>query len=162
MPQVLLFTETWFDESVFLYGYINDKYNIFRHDRNKHGGGFMILIDKLYNTDLVKNIEHYNNVNSMWCRFKIGINYFLFGLIYRPHNSGEEYLNVMISEINRTCDCYKNDCIAIRGYFNLPHINWHILSPLNYDNYSNAFVECIISNSLEQLVFCQYKRTEYT
>ena len=81
MPQVLLFTKTWFDEFVILSGYINDKYNIFRHDRNKHGGGAMILIDKLYNTNLVKNIEQYNNVESMWCRFKIGINYFLFGLI---------------------------------------------------------------------------------
>ena len=54
MPQVLLFTETWFNESLILSGYINDKYNIFRHDRNKRGGGVMILIDKLYNTDLVQ------------------------------------------------------------------------------------------------------------
>ena len=54
MPQVLLFTETWFNESIILSGYINDKYNIFRHDRNKHSGGVKILIDKLYNTDLVK------------------------------------------------------------------------------------------------------------
>ena len=153
IPQVLLFTETWFDESVILFGYINDKYNIFRHDRNKHGGGVMILIDKLYNTDLVKNSEQYNNIESMWCRCKIGINYFLFGLVYRPPNSGEEYLNVMISEINHMCDCYKNDCIAINGDFNLPHINWHIPSPLYNDKFSTAFVECIIFNSLEQLVF---------
>ena len=51
------------------------------------------------------------------------------------------------------CDCYKNDCIAISGDFNLPHINWHIPSSLNNDKYSNALVECIMSNSLDQLVF---------
>ena len=90
MPQVHLFTETWFDESVILSGYINDKYNIFRHDRNKHGGGVMILIDKLCNTDLVKNMEQYNKEESMWYRFKVGINYFLFGLIYIPPCSSEE------------------------------------------------------------------------
>ena len=59
----------------------------------------------------------------------------------------------MISEINLMRDCYKNDCIAIRGELNLPHINWHIPSPLNNDKYSNALKKCIISNSLEQLVF---------
>ena len=123
MPQELLFTETLFDESVILSGHINDKYNIFRHSRNKHGGGVMILIDKLYNTDPVKNIEQYNNVELIWCRFKIDINYFLFGLIYRPPKSGEEYLNFIVSEINHMCDCYKNDCIAISGDFNLSYIN---------------------------------------
>ena len=59
----------------------------------------------------------------------------------------------MISEINQMCDCYENDCIAISGEFNLPRINWNIPSPLYNDKYSNAFVECIMSNSLEQLVF---------
>ena len=45
MPQVLLFTETWFDESIILFGYITDIYNIFRHDRKKRSDGVMILID---------------------------------------------------------------------------------------------------------------------
>ena len=67
----------------------------------------------------------------------------------------------MISEINHMCDCYKNDCSAISGDFNLRHINWHVPSPLNNDKYSNVFVECIMSNSLEQLVFFQYDRIEY-
>ena len=39
IPQDLSFNETWFDESVVLSGFINEKYDIFRHDRNKHGGG---------------------------------------------------------------------------------------------------------------------------
>ena len=48
LPQVLLFIETWIDESVVLSGFINEKCNIFRHDRNKHGGEVLLLIDKCY------------------------------------------------------------------------------------------------------------------
>ena len=97
IPQVLSFTETWFDEAIVLFGFINEKCTIFRHDRNKHGGGGgLLLIDKRYSPDLVKNVVQYNNVESIWCRFKIGINHFLFGLICRPPNSGEEHLICII------------------------------------------------------------------
>ena len=67
---------------------MNDKYNVSRYDRNKHDDGVMIFINKLCITDLVKIIVQYNNVEFMWSKFKIGINYFLFGLINRPLNSG--------------------------------------------------------------------------
>ena len=68
----------------------------------------------------------------------------------------------MIFEINHVCDRYKNECVSIYGEFNFLRTNWQIRPPINNNKYSDAFVVCIISNCLEQLVFFQYERTEYT
>ena len=42
-------TGTWFDVTTVLYGVILQKYNIFRSNRNRHGGDVMILCDKVLN-----------------------------------------------------------------------------------------------------------------
>ena len=47
-------TETWFDDSiVLLYVVILQNYDVFRNDRNRHGGGVMILYDKVLNAQPV-------------------------------------------------------------------------------------------------------------
>ena len=41
---IICITETWLDGSFILSGFLASKYIIIRHDRNRNGGGVLILI----------------------------------------------------------------------------------------------------------------------
>ena len=44
LPDIIAICETWCDESIIFYDNIFQSYDIYRHDRNRHGGGVLILV----------------------------------------------------------------------------------------------------------------------
>ena len=45
LPIIITVTETWFDSSIVISGFIANYNIIFRRDGNRHGGGVMTLIN---------------------------------------------------------------------------------------------------------------------
>ena len=68
MHDVIVITKTWLDNAIILFNYPFNLYSTFRKDRNKFGGGVMILISNFLNTELVET-----NINNetVFCEFVI-------------------------------------------------------------------------------------------
>ena len=103
-----------------LYGVILQNYDVFRNDRNRHGGGVMILCDKVLNAQPVDN-PYTVNIEEILCNFTIGYGKFIFGCVYIPPRSGINYLNC----IDNLCKNFSANklIIGLAGDFNLPHID---------------------------------------
>jgi Endonuclease-reverse transcriptase len=150
LPDIILVTETWFDESVILSGYLSRVYSIMRKDRNRHGGGVLLMVKSELKADLVDNNS--SIIEDVWCTFTVDKEKFLFGVIYRPPNNDEAYLFSVMNSISFMCQNYDNHNIIISGDFNFPSIDWEIPCPQQNDKLANEFIDCILSNSLDQIV----------
>ena len=81
---IISLNETKLDSSVPKSFYVNDKYNILRRDRNRHGGGVLVLVKRSYN--LVK-VNYFDDFEAIY--FVISYNNLLLQFIstYRPPNT---------------------------------------------------------------------------
>ena len=68
MPDALVITEAWIDNTIILSNYPFNLNSIFRKDRNRLEGGVTILVSNSYNVDLGEtNI----NIETVWYEFAI-------------------------------------------------------------------------------------------
>ena len=58
----------------------------------------------------------------------------------------------MLDSINLMCATFKNNSVILFGDFNLPSINWIDFVPVHSDVMSVQFLDCVLSNSLNQIV----------
>ena len=58
----------------------------------------------------------------------------------------------MLGFINLMCSTFKNKIVIMFGDFNLPSINWIDFVPIHSNVMSVQFLNCILSNSLNQVV----------
>ena len=154
LPSIIFVTETWLDSDCFISGYLSTKYQIFRRDRNGHGGGVMILIDNSFASGETACNIFSNEIEAVWCTCELGGESFLFGVAYRPPNCTHEYSEKLFSQINEMCDSFSSHNIFICNDFNLPNINWNIPCLVNGDKTSESFLNCVIDNGLSQIVCC--------
>ena len=129
-------TETWFDVFIVLYGVILQNYDAFCNDRNRHGGGVMILRNKVLNAQPVDN-TYTVNVEGILCNFTIGLDKFIFGCVYRPPRSDINYLNYITNLqylLDNLCKNFPAKKLIIAGDFNLPRIDWSVPKSTMNDN----------------------------
>ena len=82
----------------------------------------------------------------------MGDDSYLLGAIYRPPYNDETYLSNVTKTISKKCLTYPAHNILIVGDFNLPQIIWATVTPLRNDKLTVEFLNCVLSNNLEQLV----------
>ena len=143
--------ETWFDVSIVLNGVILQNYDVFHNGRNCHGGGVMILCDKVLNTQPVDN-TYTVNFEKILCHFIIVYDKFIFGCVYRPPSSFINYLNCITDSLDNLCKNIPANKLIIADDFNLPNIDWSVPKPTINDNLTNTFVQNILCNSFDQIV----------
>ena len=97
---VILITETWFNSDVIISDFVGSYYDVLRKDRNKFGGDVMLLVDKNLHSECLETLHINDVVESIWCKFKISNEIFVFGIIYKPPNCSNEYVDKMVDYIN--------------------------------------------------------------
>ena len=150
LPDIIAIVETWFNDSVLLSQPVYNNYVIIRKDRNRNGGGVVLLVKKMlkvfeYNCDVY-------NTECVLCKLKLGVDDVLVGCMYKPPNCDDMYVNNLINCINNVCNSSLSSKILIFGDFNFPNIDWQ--QDLTTSTYHKdiPFLECIMENNLTQLV----------
>ena len=78
-PNVIMISETWLDSTIILGSNTFYKYDIFRKDRNKNGGGVLIMCHKSLNA--VKLDVVINEVEAIFCEIGSKQNKIILGYI---------------------------------------------------------------------------------
>ena len=81
--------------------YLLTNYVVFRKDRNRHGGGIMILVRS--SIPVVRMSELETNCEIVWVKLLTSPSHLLFGVFYRPPGpslSALDELNSSLSLIN--------------------------------------------------------------
>ena len=120
---VVAITETFLDESILNCQFLLTNYVVFRKDRNRHGGGIMILVRS--SIPVVRMSELETNCEIVWVKLLTSPS-LLFGVFYRPPGpslSALDELNSSLSLINGGTP------LVLCGDFNVPPIDWSVVSP---------------------------------
>ena len=81
-PDFLLICETWCDDDILIVVKPYDECTIVRRDRNRHGGGVLLMALKQYQIK-ARAFNNYS-IESDGENVKLGDELFIFGCIYRP------------------------------------------------------------------------------
>ena len=119
-PDIVVITETFLDGSILNSEIFPDGYVVFRHDRNRHGGGVLIAVSHClsavrWTTAISPNID------LIWIQISIGTKSLMLGGYYRPPGSPESYLLELQSSID---SLPVNSPIFVCGDFNVPDVSW--------------------------------------
>lgn len=121
-----IFTETWLSPSVHSSESGLHSFNVFRCDRAdtgscSRGGGVMIAVHKsIKATQITWNLT----IESIFIRFKLGINYHILGAIYlAPSSKGHIYKNA-IELLNNLSTQFSDHFITFCGDFNIARVQW--------------------------------------
>ena len=112
-----LVSETHLDATVLDMEVSIDGYNVFRRDRNKHGGGIALYIRNNFLATLCSEFMS-DSLESLWV--KVYLPYLrpvLIGCCYRPPRTDVQYLNNLCVVIDRVADV--NGDIFLRGDMNI-------------------------------------------
>lgn len=86
-PDLILGTESWLDGSVKDSELFPPGYNVYRKDRNRHGGGVFTAVKDCYNSSSVP--EGDSNCEIAWTRIELCSSQDMFvASFYRPPDSG--------------------------------------------------------------------------
>ena len=94
-PDIFAVTETFLDLTVDNAELEIDGYNLYRKDRNRHGGGVAIYIRSVIPHNL---ITMNNDIESLWLELTLKHRYAI-GCLYRPPSSSKDYHDKIIHEI---------------------------------------------------------------
>ena len=126
-PDIISITETWLNTSdKHLISEVNiPGYNMFLNCRENRKGGGVILYIK--DTISATEIEKVNRAayESIYVKIKVNGKYIILATIYRPPKMSLEDDSLLYDEIEAVV---KTKPSIICGDFNLPRINWRLLS----------------------------------
>jgi len=104
---ILAISETHLDATVFDTEISIDGYNVFRRDRNKHGGGIALYIRDNFPATLCSQFISIG-LESLWV--KVHLKPVLIGCCYRPPGTDVQYMNdlcVLIEKVTEVnCDIF--------------------------------------------------------
>jgi hypothetical protein len=155
MPDIILVTETWWDNKATPQ---IDGYDLFRRDReqNKGGGGVAI-----YTKDTLRAYEstilNCCMSEQIWCQFKYGEEKILVGCIYRPPNAEAAAcaeINAAIEEAAKAARAGAIDSFVAFGDFNFPKIKWTMEGGIcaNRRRQETDFLDVLNRNHIFQFV----------
>ena len=158
-PQIMFFTETWFDNSSAPHKH---NYDLYRSDRPTRGGGVAIYI-----SSALKSTEsHFDILNSklceqIWSIVEYNSLKFLLGCIYRPPVQDFNAITAITNSLNFASSLVRNKTVnglLIAGDFNFPNIVWKdssvskTPSSSSLNELAHIFTSSIESNLLYQAI----------
>ena len=170
-PDVMFFTETWFNERS---DTIVNGYQLHRTDRNSKGGGVAIYVkNEIVSFNVSLPELNSKNIEQLWITIRYGKESILLGCIYRPHDYDDEYLTNTIEAIKiakKSLIGLNCATMLLYGDFNFSH-TWyeeidvggrvatagHVMDERPGDI---RFQSCLEENDLTQVVtFCTYRHS---
>jgi len=117
-PSIIAITETWLD-SEFPSSLLQlDSYNIFRHDRDSHGGGVLIAVNKLNHSSRV-DIDSQSELVAVDVYFNRTVR---FVVAYNPDRLNLQRLDTFFADLTSVTR-YRGPCVVL-GDFNMPGVDW--------------------------------------
>lgn len=140
---ILCITESWLSSSIRDCEIAPHGYNVFRRDRNSHGGGVLIAVSEKFPSRLLLA----SNLSEM-----VAVEVFLrpsviIGCVYVPPSCSESYQRDLMSTLHSLS--FSSDYV-ICGDFNAPDIIWSTLT--GSSPFSKLLCDWVFSKNLVQLV----------
>lgn len=127
-------------------------YNVFRRDRNRHGGGVMIYVRDHFTCNRRTDLES-DSIEMLWVELKLNNKVFFVGSCYRPPNQAaqdiENFTDCLYDSL-LTITSSHNHCVVLMGDFNDRCINWR--SDHSNSELGTKLVDLVDSLNLFQLV----------
>ena len=110
-------------------------YQLFRKDRNRHGGGVCIYVSNSFPVTRLDELDQ-DNAEILWLKLNIDNKIVYFGVCYRPpgqtNQEKTEFLDILESHLDQLLPlCNHNKSLILTGDFNDKTTDWH--SP-HYDS----------------------------
>jgi hypothetical protein len=116
---IIVFTETWLSESVQDAELVDDRYVVFRRDRNGRGGGVMIAV-KVNKFRAVRRLDHLHTVGEhLWICLETRRSSLFICVLYFPPGQKREITDAFFEKIQAEQGSILNKHILILGDFNL-------------------------------------------
>ena len=132
---------------------IPNSYNIHRKDRESRGGGVLLAVKSNISCFRRRDLEE-SDCELLWVKipFKDSSSYFV-RVFYRPPSSDLTYLEVLARSSDKVSLISEHANILLCGDFNLPDIDWDLISLLQPNSLSDYFCDDILNFfSLSQLI----------
>ena len=144
---IVAVTETFLDDNILSSQFCPTHFTCYRRDHDRHGGGVLILIKS--SIAAVRRTDFESCCEIIWIQLVTSDGPLLFGVFYCPPNSGIttlEELNTAISSI------LGNFPIVLCGDFNVPDIDWSLVTPRVSSPINSTLCNIVSDNFLTQLV----------
>jgi len=144
-PDIVMITETYLDSSITNSEIFPSNYNVYRLDRNRHGGGVLIAILDTFHSVACPQFSR-PDTELLWIQLFMSNKPVLFGVFYRPPSSPDS----CTLELQHSLSLLpSNSSIFLCGDFNLPGI----ISPVKCSDKSSSLLSSVMDDlSLEQCV----------
>lgn len=172
---IIVFTETWLNDSVYDYEFIDHRYSVYRRDRptdnfkNKtDGGGVLIAVRS--DIEANRNVEWECNCELLWVTLAINDNKIQSNsrhkfitlnicVAYNPPPLNLSYTDELCNNLSKTLNycVHENALNIVIGDFNLSQTMWQqssdsrsLVPTPSSSQVENSFLDCINYNNLEQ------------
>lgn len=122
---IVIFTESWSNDSVFDAEVLINNYTIYRWDRDKltsvqvDGGGVMIGVSNKLNSNRLPHLE--SSVENLSVSVSFGNSYeVLIYVVYIPPPITATFLEKYLDSLSNTLSCINNIKVLLLGDINLP------------------------------------------
>lgn len=126
--QVLIFSETWLNDSLSSSEIIDNRYIVYRRDRDSssssksRGGGVLIAVDKCLISCILD--DERSAREELWVRLRTQNGDLLLCAVYIPPQSSYDIYRDHLRRVESVLDLHHGSDICIVGDFNLPNIRW--------------------------------------
>lgn len=132
---ILVLSETWLNDSVFDNELLDNRYNVYRRDRQdcllskREGGGVLVAVMNKY--EVLRKPKWEINCEHLWLilKLRVGSSVEIFNVcaLYLPPPLKVEALEYILDNITQVInnEAAPNSQTMILGDFNLPTIQWH-------------------------------------
>ena len=146
-PDIIAIIESFLDDVIGDSEISDSSYCVFRRDRNRHGGGVMLLIKSTICATRRAYLE--GDFELLWIEISHSRGVFLLGVFYRPPVSSSEYLYNLQNSLARIPD---SQTIILCGDFNVPDVDWDLNVPTTSSSLAKLLCDITFNSSLFQLV----------
>ena len=115
LPGMIFISETWLGNNCIISDFISEHFHVIRKDRNRNGGGVMLLVNKIFSVTETVMHDNFSEIESAWTCCKLGTQKFCLGVIYRPPNSTDIYIQKLLDQMSNMCDYYDKSSVIISG-----------------------------------------------
>lgn len=117
---ILAITETFLDANILDTELSSDSYTIFWKDRNRHGGGVMLMLKSTI--PAIRRYDLESHCELLWIEITTITTKILFGVFYSPPSGPRDipldWLNLSLSGFSPSTP------IILTGDFNIPDVTW--------------------------------------
>ena len=144
---VVAVTETFLCDEILDSELVDATYAVFRRDRNRKGGGVMLLVRNTIGAVRRHDLE--TGCEVLWVELSRWHQKTLFGVFYRPPDSQLDILTQLQFSLEGIKDTHR---VVLCGDFNVPDINWLNTYPTKTTPHTSLLCDITLQFSLSQLV----------